>query len=761
MEVPTPARTANRPIAIAAPRAAHGTPRPTPPGSRRLGRALLGLGGLAVALVGCGKAENTAAGPQREFPNALPEAPRALEVQAAPAWTSSHALAVDEDAVYVADEANGALVVLERDTLQPTRTVPVGQGPAQLAVGPDGTAWVSVRDSGTLVRVDAGADAPSRVIDLGGEPYGVALSRQADRVYVTDHAGGRVVTVDASSGQILEERSVGRLLRGLAVVTGANGEPALVVVQQAGPALYVPVGSNDGLPRTPTALALRHGLPSDLLFDPMRGERLGVSRAMAATAMPGDDGALIVHLETDTGTSEDELRAAAAPRFDAEPATDGYGSSQSGSGFDFGVRSRPVDAVVTRVDADGTVRQAAPALPVVAPSSGEPMTARVAQPSDVNHHPTMSLAFVTGEGSDNVLVLNTGSFDGDPMAHPVAEIAVGMAPRAVAFSPDGRFAYVLNGQSFTVGEIDLTPLLTMKAVEQHAVGGASDAGFGGGEAVFIDVPEGALPPERAAALPEAVATAFVRPVALRQDREAAYGVDPSPAAVRRGRRIFTYARNPGLSEAGQFACATCHPDGTEDGKVWFIKDGPRQTIALAGRLQDTAPFNWLGTKGELKHNMEQTIARMGGHGLDEAELADLEQFLLQGLRPPRNPNLVGDGLDPVQALGKQIFEDPEVGCMSCHIGEASTDGELHDVGSTTEVERLLRQQANEQGADLPPPGYFNTPSLRGLWYTAPYLHNGKADTLYDVLEQTAGTMGATSQLEDDEIDALVAYLLTL
>ena len=56
---------------------------------------------------------------------------------------------------------------------------------------------------------------------------------------------------------------------------------------------------------------------------------------------------------------------------------------------------------------------------------------------------------------------------------------------------------------------------------------------------------------------------------------------------------------------------------------------------------------------------------------------------------------------------------------------------------------------------------FNTPSLRGLFYTAPYLHDGSAATLRDVLTQTATTMGRTDHLSDEELDALVAYLLTL
>ncbi|MEZ4268372.1 MAG: beta-propeller fold lactonase family protein [Myxococcota bacterium] len=751
--------------------------------SPTLPRALALLAALTLSLSACGKGGNSQAGPQREFPNALPEAPVALTADAPAAWTSSRALAVHDDTLYVADDLNGALVVLDRATLTIRRTVPVGARPSHVAVGPDGAAWVAVRGAGTVVRVDPGATSPSLSVTVGGEPFGIVLSPEADRVYVSDHAGGRLITLDAVTGQLLAASPVGRLLRGMAVLGEAATQRSLLVVQQSGPALQIPLESADGLPRPEFAAAssLRRALPSDAIFNPSRAAGLVASRAMAATALPGKSAGLVVHLLAETGTSDEALEVAARERFDEVEVSDGYGSStRSESGFQFGVPSRPVDAMVSRVSPSADSDAGAAKLPVVSPVSGEPMTARLAQPSDANHHPTMSLVFVTGEGSDNVVVFNTASSDADPIAHPVAEIAVGMAPRAIAFAADGTKAYVLNGHTLTVGEIDLSKLLAMEPVDQRTVafgddhdappsaffGGSSDSGF-------------AIPPspqadpaspefEEFQEMPEAprvstppASTRFVHPLALRQAREASYGVDPSPEAVRRGRRVFMNARNSRLSKEGQFACATCHPDGTEDGLVWFIKDGPRQTIALAGRLADTAPFNWIGTKGELQNNMEQTIARMGGHGLNGSELADLEQYLLHGLQAPRSPYLAATGLDAQQQLGKQIFEDPEVGCSSCHLGEAFTDGNLYDVGATTDVEFRLGQMAMDPDGEQPEIGLFNTPSLRGLWYSAPYLHNGRADTLYDALELTAGKMGATAHLDSTEIDALVAYLLTL
>jgi len=56
----------------------------------------------------------------------------------------------------------------------------------------------------------------------------------------------------------------------------------------------------------------------------------------------------------------------------------------------------------------------------------------------------------------------------------------------------------------------------------------------------------------------------------------------------------------------------------------------------------------------------------------------------------------------------------------------------------------------------------NTPGLRGIAATAPYLHDGSLKSLRSVLEWARnGEMGDTSMLSDDELDALEAYLRSL
>ena len=70
----------------------------------------------------------------------------------------------------------------------------------------------------------------------------------------------------------------------------------------------------------------------------------------------------------------------------------------------------------------------------------------------------------------------------------------------------------------------------------------------------------------------------------------------------------------------------------------------------------------------------------------------------------------------VLAEARTIFET--AGCQNCHAGSALTSRDTYDVGVH-----------DEQGETL-----FNPPSLRGVSQRSPYFHDGRAETLADVLK---------------------------
>lgn len=728
---------------------------------------LAALAGLSLALPltalpACGKDDNVHAPALIEFPHSFPEAPRALTAQRAPAWTSGHPIGATAAHLFVVDRDNRELVRLDRKTLARDKAVALGGRPEQLVVGDDGSVFVSLR-TGEVVKV-----SPDLAIEhrrkLGTEVYGLALSPDATTLYATLPLERELHTLDVSD--LSEVQSPITLLdtpRGVA----ASPNGWLMVVHQFAPAAQIAVDA-DNLPVDVAGEArLRIGNPADHL-EGFRLRGLRPARALAAAISPESGVAFVGHVTASPGTEQDFLDATFnAPLTDSPNTSSGGYGGAAPPGATFPIPTRPVEVTVTATDTFGGTTLTESDFPVQDSLTGEPMTHLVDQPSDVAHHPSWSLLFITGYGSDNVLVMSTA--EGDPARSPLALIDVGKAPRGIAFSPDGARAYVLNEHDLSVSEIDLAPFFALETMADGSpvFGTVGDAPMAGGASFLPPVEpraDGSTPGFEAMSTIDATPTSpRVRPFRMSARRQAPYGVDPLPAAVRRGARVYTFARNENLSHAGQFACGTCHFEGGEDKLVWFITDGPRQTPALAGRLQGTAPFNWAGTKDALSDNMTQTVERMGGKGLTQQELLDLEQFLLYGLEAPRNPNLAADGaLTPEQREGKAIFEDRTVGCAGCHRPEQSfTDGFVHDVGTASKVELTTFEFERAKNPEATPPWRLNTPTLKGLFYTAPYLHDGSAPTLMDVLDRTAETMGKTSHLTLEQKQKLIAYLQTL
>jgi cytochrome c peroxidase len=106
--------------------------------------------------------------------------------------------------------------------------------------------------------------------------------------------------------------------------------------------------------------------------------------------------------------------------------------------------------------------------------------------------------------------------------------------------------------------------------------------------------------------------------------------------------------------------------------------------------------------------------------------------------PPVNPYSPNPAL---LSRGEEVFA--EQGCAECHVGPAGTNLQSYAVGT---------------GSD--PDALYDTPSLRWLWLTAPYFHDGSAATLRDVFTN-GGAHELIQTVASDDIDALVIYLLSL
>ncbi len=204
-----------------------------------------------------------------------------------------------------------------------------------------------------------------------------------------------------------------------------------------------------------------------------------------------------------------------------------------------------------------------------------------------------------------------------------------------------------------------------------------------------------------------------------------------------GHDLFHHAAQPG----GALACASCHPEGRDDGRVWnFIPQGLRRTPSLVGGLLATAPYHWDGSLTDVSSLMTEVFTgRMGGDIEDGPHVAAVSRFLEAIPRVPLSP--VPASAVASVAHGMALFQSATLGCTGCHSGAHYTDNATVDVGTG---------QA------------FQVPTLIGVGLRAPFLHDGCAATLTDRFGSCGGPMhGSTSQLSTSDIANLVNYLDTL
>jgi len=200
-----------------------------------------------------------------------------------------------------------------------------------------------------------------------------------------------------------------------------------------------------------------------------------------------------------------------------------------------------------------------------------------------------------------------------------------------------------------------------------------------------------------------------------------------------GRALFHTATGSGL------ACASCHPEGRDDGLVWeFEGIGFRRTQNLAGGILARAPYHWNGDMKDFDMLMHDVFAvRMSGGEPSRSQKLSLGPWL------ERIPAPKGVVVDAAAAeRGRALFDSVEVGCASCHNGALLTNNQLFDVGTG---------------------GKLKVPSLVGVGARAPFMHDGCAATLSDRFGACGGgdAHGQTSQLTPAQLADLTAYLESL
>jgi len=248
-----------------------------------------------------------------------------------------------------------------------------------------------------------------------------------------------------------------------------------------------------------------------------------------------------------------------------------------------------------------------------------------------------------------------------------------------------------------------------------------------------------------------------------------------------------------LSADNTISCASCHDlqNGGDDGLVF--------SIGIGGQIGDinsptvyNAAYNfrqfWNGRARNLAHQVIEPIENpieMGNtikkliatlkntpykkqfqniykDGITKENIADaiaeFEKTLIT-LNSPFDKYLNGDNwaITKKEKDGYRIFK--QKGCIVCHHG-INVGGNLYNkfgVMKGANSKRLGRYEVTKREEDK---YYFKVPSLRNIEKTAPYLHDGR----YDTLEQTVKFMARYQlgrNLDKIEIENVVLFLHSL
>jgi hypothetical protein len=623
------------------------------------------------------------------------------------------------DTVYL--EVEGALGDVAVASIALTVTWPVVEGAgagAQPLAERDGTLFVAMPDHDRVAEVDVASRAVTTWHPVGDEPRSVAVvgddvlvaCAASDEVHVL---GGGVVALPWGS-------------RPMAIVS--LGDTALVALQGSGQLAEIDEG---GVLRTVDALP------------DVRGLAVTADRVLASRHRSPDDGGQVwvagldladpevLVLERDPGPDSD-TNARGVPSYlqriairpDARTAVVGGLKANLERGLFVEGRELTFDT---------TLRSDLRQLPLV---PGEAEGAAIFddrdQVSAIAYSRRGDWLFVAHLGMETVDVL-----DSYTLGLAGAIQGVGHAPDALWLTQDDRELWVLASLSRELAIYDLS----------DGVGAPLPVGR-----VDLQPPSG----------------------------------EPLAPEVLQGKVIFHRSADTRMAAQGYLACSSCHLDGDADGRTWDFTqrgEGLRNTIPLFGRAgAGHGPIHWSANFDEVQDFENDIRGGQGGHGFlsedDWAATSDTLGAPKAGLSPeldalaayleslvdvPRSPFREADGaLTPDAALGQQLFEDPVVGCATCHPAPEYTDSAwvapgvplLHDVGTfgTGSGQRL--------GGAL---DGLDTPTLRGVWESAPYLHDGSAATLREVLvdRNPADAHGVTSHLTPAELDALVAFLRQL
>ncbi|MFO1220580.1 MAG: PA14 domain-containing protein [Burkholderiaceae bacterium] len=599
--------------------------------------------------------------------------------------------------LWLVNPDNDSVSVFDAVTRAKLAEVAVGAAPRSLALTPAGNeVWVANKRGASISVISTSTLAVMQTVSLarGSQPYGIAMARAANAAVVALEAGGALLRIDLATRSPGASAPVGLNVRHVSVA--ADGRTA-----------YAARFITPPLPGEATA-----AVQASVNGTPVGGEVVVVD----AVTMAVQRTITLAH----SNDVDAETQGRGIPNYLGAPAVSPDGTQafvpskkdnilrgmlRDGRPLDF---QNTVRSISSRIDL-GTQQE---------DLAGRIDHDNASMASAALFDPLGVYLFVALETSREVAVLDAHG------RQQLMRIDVGRAPQGLAISPDRRTLYVHNFMDRTVGVFDLTPL-----VQQGLT--------------------------------------TVSPVATLN----AVASERLSATVLKGKQFFYDARDTRLARDRYMSCAACHNDGGHDGRVWDLThagEGLRNTINLRGRAATAQGFlHWSNNFDELQDFEGQIRALAGGTGLmTDAQFntgtrsqplgdakagvsADLDALAayvasLNAFEPsPLRPS--AGALSALASEGKQVFTTQN--CAACHGGTAFT---ISASNNPRNIGTIKPSSGQRLGGALTG---IDVPTLRDVWATAPYLHDGSAPTL-----EAAVRAHNNVSLSDADITRVAAYL---
>lgn len=602
---------------------------------------------------------------------------------------------------------------------QPTRSTSIAVDSAARHV------WVVNPDSDTVTRINADTLAVQMEIPVGKRPTSVAVDG-ANQVWVTCRDDDTIWVLSSATGGVVNTFPMRWGSAPVSVVLTPDRSAGYIAFRGTGQIQrFTPstraFGPILSLGTTPQALAITGDAKKLLVTQFISTGTSGTVRTIDLTTFAA---AASVQLPIDTTSVDGSLAGRGLPNYLAGVAADpANGIAWVVAKKDNIVRglrrdAQPltfettVRAIVSRIDLNQNQEQTNRRLDLDNASS----------PSAVALSESGALAFITLQGNNRLIVLNQ-------IGGEIIRGTTGLAPEGVAIDPVTKRVFTQDLMSRSVSVFDGAPLIN----------------------------NGQPQLAKLAQLPTVQ-------------------VEKMSAMALRGKQVFYNAEDPRMSRDGYLSCASCHVNGEMDGQTWDFSDrgeGFRNTPSLLGKGGTMGSrLHWTGNFDEVQDFENDIRAFFGGTGfMSDAEFG-LSQDPLGPLKGGRSEDLdaLAQYLDALKSAGRSPYRDTNgamtsgavagqtifntLNCQQCHSGPHFSDsysGARHDVGT------LKATSGSRIGQPI---DGLDTPTLRGLWNTAPYLHDGSAATLKDVLTTAnpGGAHGNVLSLTPAQIDQVVEYL---